>query len=94
VRAGTGRAVAYTRGFSRGLPLATVIDEKLDAIEVGASVTLGQKPPRRPFRRRRKETRLRDFVRFRIIGTVQRLVVVDADHCLVDRKLIRTHRRN
>ena len=56
---------------------------------------LGQKPPRRLLRRRRKQPELQDFVRFGIDGTVQPVVLtVAADHFLVDRELIRAHCRD
>jgi len=68
-----------------------VIDEKQHAIELIAPVKLGQKPPRRLFRRSRKQADMEDFVRFGIDSTVQpELLAVEADHLLVDRELIRT----
>jgi hypothetical protein len=48
----------------------------------------GKKPSRRLFRRRWKQPEVQDFVRFRINGPVQPVVVaIDADHFLVNRKL-------
>ena len=56
---------------------------------------LGEKPPRRLFRRRWEQPELQDFVRFGTDGTVQLVVIaVDADHFLVNRELIRAHCRN
>ena len=69
-----------------------IIDEKFDVIKSISSMELGEKPPRRLFRRR-GQPELQDFVRFGIDGAVQPVVVaVDADHLLINRELIRTHR--
>ena len=72
-----------------------IIDEKLDVVELISAVELGQKPPRRLFRRRRKGADVQDFVRLRIDSAVQpEFVAMQADHLFVDRELIRTDRRN
>ena len=56
---------------------------------------LGEKPPRRLFRRRCEQPELQDFARFGIDGAVQSVVVtVDAVHFLVNRELIRAHCRD
>jgi hypothetical protein len=71
------------------------IDEKDSLIEPAVSVKLVEKPPRRLFRRRRKQAHVGDFVRCRIDGAIQLvLVTVEADHLLVDRDLILCHRRD
>ena len=70
-----------------------IIDEKFDVIKSISSMELGEKPSRRLFRRRWKQPELQDFVPFGIDGAVQPVVVaVDADHLLINRELIRTHR--
>ena len=70
-----------------------IIDGKFDGIKSISSMELGEKPSRRLFHRRRKQPELQDFVRFGIDGAVQPVVVaVDADHLLINRELIRTHR--
>jgi hypothetical protein len=43
--------------------IASIIDKKLDAVELVASMEIDQKPSRRPFRCRRKQAHMQDFVR-------------------------------
>ena len=55
----------------------------------------GEKPPRRLFHRHWEQPGLQDFARFGIDGAVQPVVVaIDADHLLINRELICTHRRH
>jgi hypothetical protein len=57
-------------------------------------VEIGQKPTRRLLRRRREQPDVEKFVRMRIDSAVQPIfLTVDADHLLVNRNLIRSHRR-
>jgi len=71
-----------------------IIDEEFDGIKSISSMEPGEKPPRRLFRHRWEQPELQDFARFGIDGAVQPVVVaVDADHFLLNRELIRTHRR-
>ena len=69
-----------------------IINEKFDIIELVLAVQLGEKPSRYPFRCRRKQPELQYFVCLRTDSTAQPVVVViDADHFLVDRELIRVN---
>ena len=73
----------------------SVVDEKFDIIEPIASIKFGQKPSRCLFRGRRKQPEMQDFIRFRTDSAVQPVIVaIDANHFLVDCKLIHTHRRH
>ena len=71
-----------------------ILDEEFDGIKSISSMEPGEKPPRRLFRHRWEQPELQDFAHFGIDGAVQPVVVaVDADHFLLNRELIRTHRR-
>ena len=75
--------------------IISIIDEKQHVGELIPMMKLGQKPPCRLFRCRRKETDVEDFVCLGIDSTVQpKLLSVEANHFLVDCELIRGHRRN
>jgi hypothetical protein len=71
-----------------------IIKTRQYVIKLIPMVKLGQKPPCRLFRCRRKEADARDFVRLGIDSTVQsKLLSMEPDHFLVDRKLIRSDLR-
>jgi len=75
--------------------IISIVDEKYNVVKLISVMKLSQKPPCRLFRCRRKETDVQDFVRLGIDSAVQpKFLTVEADHLLVDRKLIRRHRRN
>ena len=62
-----------------------IIDEEFDIVKSISSMELGEKPPRRLFRRRWEQPELQDFASFGIDGAVQSVVVtVDAVHFLVN----------
>jgi hypothetical protein len=72
-----------------------VVDENRDLSQVTAVVKLAKGPPRCYPVRGRIEPETDDFFRFQIDGTVQlELLAVKADHFLVDREVIRRHRRD
>ncbi len=49
----------------------SIVDEKQHLVELILVMKLGQKPPRRLFRCRRKEAEMENFVRLRIDSAVQ-----------------------
>ena len=72
-----------------------IIDEKHHVVELIAAMKIGQKPPCRLLICRWKQAYVEDFIGVGIDSTVQpELLPVEADHLLVDRKLIRRHRRH
>jgi hypothetical protein len=75
--------------------IISIINKKYNVVKLIPAMKLGQKPPRRLFRSCRKEAEMQDFVRLGIDSTVQpKLLSVEANHFLIDRELIRGHRRN
>jgi len=75
--------------------MISTINEEFGIVKSISSMELGEKPPRRLFRRHWEQPELQDFARFGIDGAVQPVVVaVDADHFLLNRELIGTHRRH
>ena len=75
--------------------IISIVNEKHHVIKLISVMKLEQKPSRCLFRCCRKEAGMQDFIRFRIDSAVQpKLLSVEADHLLVDRELIRGHRRN
>jgi len=73
-----------------------VINEEFNVIKLISLIEFDEKPSRRLFcRRRRKQPEMQDFVRFGINGAIQPVVVaIDANHLLINHKLIRAHRGN
>jgi len=75
--------------------IISIVNKKYNVVKLIPAIKLVQKPPRRLFRSCREEAEMQDFVRLGIDSTVQsKLLSVEANHFLIDRELIRGHRRN